>query len=270
MGLLSKTCTLCGNASGMLHSKRLADGYICSDCVDKLSPWFNDYRNTTVAEIARQLQYRKENREKLDSFEVTEAWGVKRYPDAPQFIFDKDQRIFVIVEGPAETFRERNPDMIWFDQVEDLYLEVDEYWTEGKGDHEPRPVNQDLPQEKYKDVYWRYDFYLNMKTTHPYVPEIRYQMNYKPIAMKVPQRGAVYRRGVDIGGIYRGEDIEILAARLGVFSDNEENTDGIRKEIDEFLHGSKDDMRDEIYYKQLSKMAAHVSRAARISQLLDI
>ena len=162
MGLFSKTCSVCGGTGGLLTSKKLADGILCGECTDKLSPWFSDFKKSTAADIRKQLAYRADNRKELDLFEVTKSWGVKRYQVANQFIFDREHRRFVVVPGPAETFRDRNPDIISFDQVKDVWLEVDEYWTEGSGEFESKPLNQNLTQDKYKDVYWRYDFYLNI------------------------------------------------------------------------------------------------------------
>lgn len=281
MGLFSKSCSICGSSAGMLSSRKLADGTICSDCAGKLSPWFDGYRDATVPDIEAQLQYRQENRKELDAFEVTRAWGVKKYRVANQFIFDKEHRRFVVVEGPEEDFRDRNPDIIGFDQVKDVWLEVDEYWTEGKGEYDPRPINENLTQERYQEVYWRYDFYLGMETDHPYAARIRYRMNFKPTILKIPQRGIFYRRGVEIGGTYRGEDLEFLAARLEAFGEDEEKKDEIRKKIDRFLlknrgKGTLEAVRDdlvrdavnEVYYKKLANMGAHAARAARISRLL--
>ena len=231
--------------------------------------------------VVRPDEYIEENRAKLDEFEITKAWGVKKYQNAIQFIYDKDKREFVVVEGPEETFRDREPDVVSFDQVKKVYLEVEEYWTEGNGEFEPKPLNQNLLQERYKDVYWRYDFYINIETDHPYAGNIRFKTNYKPTITKVPQRGIFYRRGFEIGGTYEGEAIEILAARLNVFNEDEKDMDKIERKIEIFtlhnkgkgtLEGIRDelvnDAKKEIYYKKISNMGAHVKRAERISKLL--
>lgn len=85
------------------------------------------------AEEGRQFydgESKKENRKLLEQFQVTKAWGVKKYRTAMQFIYDETHRCFVVVEGPEETFREREPYVIRFDQVNSVALEVDEYWSE--------------------------------------------------------------------------------------------------------------------------------------------
>ena len=234
----------------------------------------------------RPEEYLEENRRKLDQFNVTKAWGIKKYRTAMQFVYDQERRQFVVVEGPVEDpavdFRDKNPDVIDFDQVKDVWLEVDEYWTEGKGEFEPKPFNQNITQDRYKDVYWRYDFYLNIETDHPYAGTIRYQMNFKPTITKVPEKhGFIYRRGVGIGGTYRGEEISRLALELQAFDEDEQKAAEFKRKLDILLVKNKDksilgsvtdklvrDASNEIYFKKLANMGAHVARADRISRLL--
>ena len=229
----------------------------------------------------RPAGYLEENREKLEKFEMTKAWGIKKYAPAMQFIFDEKGREFVIVEGPAETFKEKNPDVISFDQAKRVVLEVDEYWTTGKGEFEPKPFSQTLTQDKYKDVYWRYDFYLKIDTDHPYAGNIRYKMNFKPTIMKVPQHGFIFHRGLEIGGEYEGEEIDILTARLEAFAGKEEGFARREKMMDIFLLRNKgkgslesicdglvEDVNKDKYLKKIANMAAHTARAGRITKLL--
>ena len=233
----------------------------------------------------RPAEYIESNRRLLDAFSVTNAWGVKKYRPAMQFVYDGDRRQFVVVEGPVDDpaidFRDKDPDVISFDQVRDVWLDVDEYWTEGKGEFEARPLNQTLLQEQYKNVYWRYDFYLNIETDHPYAGNIRYQMNFKPTITRVPQRGIFFRRGVGIGGTYRGDDISQLALELQAFDEDEQRAEAFRKKLDTLLLKNKGksmlesvtdklvrDATNEVYFKKLANMGAHVARADRISKLL--
>ena len=233
----------------------------------------------------RPKEYLEENRRKLDAFRVTKAWGIKKYRTAMQFVYDEERRQFVVVEGPVEDpsidFRDKNPDVIGFDQVRDVWLEVDEYWTEGKGEFEARPLSQNLTQDRYKEVYWRYDFYLNIRTEHPYAGTIRYQMNFKPTITRVPQRGIFYRRGVGIGGTYRSEELRQLALELQAFDENEQKAAEFRKKLDVVLLKNKNrsileavsdglvrDASNELYFRKLANMGAHAAREDRISRLL--
>ena len=233
----------------------------------------------------RPDDYIESNRRLLEEFSVTKALGVKKYRTAMQFVYDQDHRQFVVVEGPVEDpavdFREKDPDVVSFDQVKDVWLEVDEYWTEGKGEFEARPFNQTITQDRYKDVYWRYDFYLNIETDHPYAAAIRYQMNFKPTITKVPQRGIFYRRGVGIGGSYHGDEIGQLALELQAFDEDEQKAAEFRKKLDmlllknkgkSFFEAVSDDLvrdaNNAIYFRKLANMGAHAARADRISRLL--
>ena len=78
--------------------------------------------------------FQEENLKRLESeFDATEALGVKEFPSAMQFIYDKERRCFVVVEGPEDDFKSKNPYIIDFDQVKEAYVEVDEFWTEKAG-----------------------------------------------------------------------------------------------------------------------------------------
>lgn len=234
----------------------------------------------------RSEEYLEGNRRELEAFSVTKAWGIKKYRPAMQFVYDGDRRKFVVVEGPVEDpsvdFRDKDPDVVSFDQVRDVWLEVDEYWTEGNGEYEPKPFSQNITQDRYKDVYWRYDFYLNIESDHPYAASIRYQMNFKPTIIKVPDKaGIFYRRGAGIGGTYRGDEISQLAFELQAFDEDERKAAEFRKKLDNLLVKNKGksifesagdklmrDAADELYFRKLANMGAHVARADRISRLL--
>ena len=50
-----KECSVCGGEIGLLGNRKLEDGNLCKGCAAKLSPWFSDRRQSTVAEIQEQL-----------------------------------------------------------------------------------------------------------------------------------------------------------------------------------------------------------------------
>ncbi|MCQ2492267.1 MAG: hypothetical protein MJ087_04430 [Lachnospiraceae bacterium] len=102
------------------------------------------------------------NAKRLKEFVPTKALGVKKYPDAMQFIYDEDRRLFCVVEGPEETFRERNPHVFAFKEVIDVYLHVVQYWTEKAKQGEDMKGTEKLPPERFGDVFWHYDFYLHI------------------------------------------------------------------------------------------------------------
>ena len=50
-----KQCDICGGEIGLLGNRKLEDGNLCKKCAAKLSPWFDDRRNSTVEEIKEQI-----------------------------------------------------------------------------------------------------------------------------------------------------------------------------------------------------------------------
>ncbi|MDO4467535.1 MAG: hypothetical protein Q4C49_11130 [Bacillota bacterium] len=74
-----------------------------------------------------ELQALEDNKKLLEEFNMTKALGVKKYLVAQQFIYDQDKRLFCVVNGPAEEFKEKEPWIISYDQVEAVWLEVDEW-----------------------------------------------------------------------------------------------------------------------------------------------
>ena len=56
MGFFDKKyCDVCGEKIGLLGNRKLEDGNLCKNCAKKLSPWFDERRHSTVAQIKEQL-----------------------------------------------------------------------------------------------------------------------------------------------------------------------------------------------------------------------
>ncbi|NLY87416.1 MAG: hypothetical protein GX083_02560 [Clostridiales bacterium] len=227
---------------------------------------------------AEEIQAKEENKKKLEDFNVTKAWGVKKYESAMQFIFDKEKRQFVVVEGPEETFKEKNPYVIDFDQVEDVVLEVEEMWFEKSGQTGQQDIfnRRNLMQDMYAKVEWHYDCYVIIKTTHPFAEEIKFKTNYKPTIVKVKSRRFLYRRGLEIGGQYRGEGIEELIRKMSEWVGREESAVKKDKVLGPLTGGGKAsfgekflaDWMDGVYIQRVENMIKHVERVDRISKLL--
>ena len=99
--------------------------------------------------------------------------------------------------------------------------------------------------------------------------------------MKVPNNGIFFRRGIGIGGTYRGDGLAELASQLEAFADSEASAIDLRRKLDVLLLRNKDRsikdsvkagikaaINEEVYFKKIGNMGAHVTRAARISRLL--
>ena len=111
MGLFEKKfCSVCGEKIGLLGNRKLEDGNLCKDCANKLSPWFSDRRQSTVAEIEEQLRYREENKLEVANFNPTRTLGKNG-----KLILDEDQKRFIVTH--SDKWRDSNPDVLSFSQI---------------------------------------------------------------------------------------------------------------------------------------------------------
>lgn len=223
-----------------------------------------------------ELAARETNLETLNKFNPTASWGVKKWQPSTQFMYDDNMKAFVVVDGPDETFRERNPFVIGFNEVEDVFLEVDEWWTEDGNKFNQFHNNHILLQENYSKVFWHYDFYLNIKTTHSFCENIRYQMNHDTNVLKIPGISLLVHRGLELNGTFRGQEINNQVKRLEVFQEKIKGNVKTERVVD-FITGQrpdgildkmKKDYTDEWYISRIENVKNHVKRAARISKLL--
>ena len=120
MGLFDKKyCDVCGAKIGFLGNRKLEDGNLCKDCAKKLSPFFSDRRNSTVAEIKEQLAYREENKQRLDDF-------------LPTVTFDGSKKVYIdpirerFIVTRLSNWRSGNPDLISFSQVRNVETDIKE------------------------------------------------------------------------------------------------------------------------------------------------
>ena len=117
-----KSCDICGGEIGLLGNRKLDDGNLCKDCAAKLSPWFNERRHSTVAQIKEQLDYREANREEVKKFHTTRTLGTDK-----KILIDEDARKFVITS--ARDLVAANPDVIDFSQVTGCVFDIDEEYV---------------------------------------------------------------------------------------------------------------------------------------------
>ena len=110
MGLFDKKyCDICGEKIGLLGNRKLEDGNLCKDCAKKLSPWFSDRRNSTVAEIKEQLEYRERNKEDVARFHTTRTLG-----SSTRILLDEDAQKFMVTY--ARNIQDANPDVLDYSQ----------------------------------------------------------------------------------------------------------------------------------------------------------
>ena len=195
-----KECSVCGGEIGLLGNRKLEDGNLCKECAAKLSPWFSDRRQSTVAEIQEQLTYREANQAKVSSFRTTRTLG-----ERTKVLLDEDAGLFMVTS--ARNWEEANPDVLSFSDVTGCKLDIDERRTE----IEYRDKDGERQSFNPKRYAYSYDFYIVINVNNPYFSEIRFQLNSSsvdndeetlldgPNAMRRP-RGGLRAKAGGMGG----------------------------------------------------------------------
>ena len=161
-----KEFSICGGEIGLLGNRKLEDGNLCKACANKLSPWFDDRRHSTVEQIAEQLEYRERNKEKVAAFSVTRVLG-----ESTKILLDEDAGVFMVTD--ARNYVEENPDVLAFSDVTGCNLDIDEDRTEiTRTNAEGESISYNPPRYQYD-----YDFYMVIHVNNPYFNEIRFKLN---------------------------------------------------------------------------------------------
>jgi len=171
-----KVCDICGGEIGLLGNRKLEDGNMCKDCAKKLSPWFDDRRHSTVAQINEQLMYREANQQKVATFRAARSFG-----DGYMKLFlDETAGAFMVTsaDSPSE-WKEANPDIIDLADIANCELEIDEEKTEiMREDKDGKEISYNPPRYSYS-----YDFYIQIHVRNPYFDEIRFQLNSSSVEL---------------------------------------------------------------------------------------
>ncbi len=184
MGLFDRfkkqDCEICGKEVGMFGYKKLEDGEICKDCVKLLSPWFDDRRHSTVAQIKEQLALREENKAALNSFRPTVAYG-ERYTLRAEVVNGVPTR-FVVAQ--TNDFKAENADIINFKDVTSFNIDVTEHDKELKRRNSQGDMVSYVPP-RYE---YSYNFYAEIHLNHPYINKIRFEINRDTINLETIER----------------------------------------------------------------------------------
>ncbi len=171
MGLFDKKyCDVCGQKIGLLGNRKLEDGNLCKNCASKLSPWFNERRHSSLAEIKGQLEYREANRAAAAAFHTTRSYGRN-----VKLLLDEDARKFTVTS--ARDLAEENPDILDYSQLTGCDFEIEEDRDELKRqDADGRSVSYNPPRYEYA-----YDLYVTLQVNHPYFDDMRFMLNISPV-----------------------------------------------------------------------------------------
>lgn len=184
-----KECAFCGEEIGLLGNRKLEDGNMCKNCAGKLSPWFDDRRHSTIAQIQEQLDYREANKEKVDAFRVTRTLG-----ENTKVLLDENAGVFMVTS--ARNYRDTNPDVIKFSDVTGCNIDIDETRDEDEyRNSEGELVSYDPPRYRYY-----YNFFITIHVNNPYFDEIRFMLNSSRVEVReqMPQP----RQGDIMGTIF--------------------------------------------------------------------
>ena len=182
MGLFSKKyCDICGEKIGLFGNRKLEDGNMCSKCADRLSPWFDERRHSTLEEIKGQLEYREKNREDVKNFHCSLDLG-ERY----HVLFDEAAGTFVVVtEAGRRMLDTVNPDVFHLSQVKDARVKINDYRSElYRTDSDGNRVSYNPRRYRY-----RYNFHVLLNLDHPYADEIDIQINENDVEIEWEDRG---------------------------------------------------------------------------------
>ena len=172
-----KICDICGDEIGLLGNRKLEDGNCCKNCAKKLSPWFNERRESTVEEIKAQLAYREANQADVANFNTSRVFG-----DDVKLMLDEGAGVFMVTG--ARDWREANPDVIKFSQVTGCELDIQERRDEVK--RTVRDSEGNSRQESYSPPRYKYKYRFNylIRVNHPYFDEIRFDLNSSSVEVK--------------------------------------------------------------------------------------
>lgn len=212
MGLFDKKyCDVCGERIGLLGNRKLEDGNLCKDCARKLSPWFSERRNSSVNEIKRQLEYREENRGRVEAFRITRTLG-----SGTKLLLDEDAGLFMVTS--AKNIAEANPDVLALSDVTGCTLDVEESSKELlHEDKDGNEVSYNPPRYEYS-----YDFYIIVNVNNPYFNEMRFRINPSSVEISPPpsiRPGVTLRFNPETNAEYKkykqlGEEIRQILVKV--------------------------------------------------------
>lgn len=177
MGLFSKkNCCICGEKVGILGGLKLKDGDLCKECKKKLSPFFDDGKESTIDDIKKQIESREENYKQLDNLEINKIYG-----EFGVILIDETNKKFVAVKDTSdslfgsqktitsiEDIKDKNPDIIDFKDIEDVDVKVIQTTRE-----ERQTINGEQVSYDPKHYTYMIGFDIIIKVNHPYIKVMR-------------------------------------------------------------------------------------------------
>ena len=166
MGLFDKKyCDICGEKIGLLGNCKLDDGNLCKECAQKLSPWFEERRHSTVEEIRCQLAYREQNKELVQKFNVTRQISTKTY----NVFIDDIQGNFTIAH---KLDVKENPDIVPLSAVLQCKMDIEQDRKEETYTKDGKTVSYDPPVYKYE-----YQYRMKIQVRSPWFDDMDFRLH---------------------------------------------------------------------------------------------
>ena len=221
MGLFDRfkkqDCEICGKEVGMFGYKKLEDGEICKDCVKLLSPWFEDRRHATVAQIKEQIAYREQNAKELESFEISRKIGDEEYIMYIEEVNGVPTRFFVTNRSD---YKAVNPDIISFKDIASCVTDID------VRDEEIKQKNAEGQMVSYRPPRFKHhhDFFIKMEIrNNPYFDDIKFRINGSCITLEtVGDIGGGFG-GAALAGLFQGVGLSTAGVQTHSYRNSSEN-----------------------------------------------
>ena len=221
MGLFDRfkkqDCEICGKEVGMFGYKKLEDGEICKDCVKLLSPWFEDRRHATVAQIKEQIAYRERNAKEHESFTISRKIGDEEYFMYIEEVSGVPTRFFVTCRSD---YKAENPDIISFKDVASCVTDIqvrDEEIKEKNAEGQMVSCNP----RRFKH---HHDFFIKMEIrNNPYFDDIKFRINGSCITLEtVGDIGGGFG-GAALAGLFQGVGLSTAGVQTHSYRNSSEN-----------------------------------------------
>ncbi|MCR5743651.1 MAG: DUF4428 domain-containing protein [Lachnospiraceae bacterium] len=168
MGLFDKKyCDICGEKIGFLGNRKLADGNMCKQCAEQMSPWLEGRKEYTVAEMQQHIAYRQANYEEVKHFQVTDVLGYDNY----RLYINRYNNTWFI--SSYKNYTDSNPDILYFSQVTGCEMEIKETHREL---YAHTPDNRTVPYNP-REYDYDYDFYINIYLVDFVTNVVRIKLN---------------------------------------------------------------------------------------------
>ena len=174
---LEETCSVCGRRLTQYGNKQLKDGILCRYCAALSSPFLRDedFAEMTVEDMKKHLQYRGENREKLEGFHKSRSVE-GRY----DLYIDDDARCMIL--SKRKDLLKENPDIISLGDIREMSIIEQQYLLEDG-----------------------VDLFFEMGLDHEELKKVRFRINEFP---GINNQTAEYQKTCEIAAAY----IETIAA----------------------------------------------------------